>query len=115
MDDPIDQQLAAIPIETRRTMFHESLLTAWSFNTPYRAQGLSFVNIVPEDDTWIANALGLDPARQAALDATSHADSVLTRLVGRSRLPRVENPDVATAPAARRDRVRARLKERVLR
>jgi hypothetical protein len=32
-------------------MRHESLLTVWSFNTPYRARRLSFVNNVPKDDT----------------------------------------------------------------
>jgi len=31
-------------------MRHESLLTVWSFNTPYRARRLSLVNNVPEDD-----------------------------------------------------------------
>ena len=115
MDDPIDPPLAATPVETRPYDAAREPPHGWSFNTPYRADELSFVNIVPEDDTWIANTLGLDPARHAALDATSHADRVLTRLVGRSRLPRWGYLDVATAPAARWDRVRARLKERVLR
>ena len=46
----IDQELATEWVETRRTMRHESLLTVWSFNTPYRARRLSLVNNVPEDD-----------------------------------------------------------------
>ena len=50
VDHTIDQQLASEQIETRRTMRHESLLTVWSFNTPYRARRLSLVNNVPEDD-----------------------------------------------------------------
>jgi hypothetical protein len=32
-------------------MSHESLLTVWCFNTPYRAGRLSFVNNVFGDDT----------------------------------------------------------------
>jgi hypothetical protein len=32
-------------------MRHESLLTVWSFNTPYRARRLSLVNNVLGDDT----------------------------------------------------------------
>jgi len=32
-------------------MRHESLLTVWSFNTPYRAWRLSLVNNVPADDS----------------------------------------------------------------
>ena len=38
-------------VETRRTMRHESLLTVWSFNTPYRAWRLSLVNHVPGADS----------------------------------------------------------------
>src|SRR5215210_2184969 len=47
----VDQELAAVLVETRRTMRHESLLTVWSFDTPYRARRLSLVNNVPEDDS----------------------------------------------------------------
>jgi hypothetical protein len=47
----IDQELSTERVETRRTMRHESLLTVWSFNTPYRAWRLSHFNNVPADDT----------------------------------------------------------------
>jgi len=47
----MDQELSPELVETRRTMRHESLLTVWSFNTPYRARRLSFVNNVRGYDT----------------------------------------------------------------
>jgi hypothetical protein len=50
-DHAIDQELAAKPIESRRTMRHESLLAVRSFNTPYRARRLSLVNNAPKDDS----------------------------------------------------------------
>ena len=50
-DHAIDQQLPTELVETRRTMCHESLPAVRSFNTPYRARRLSFVNNVPGDDT----------------------------------------------------------------
>jgi hypothetical protein len=51
VEHPIDQELPSEWVETRRTMRHESLLTVWSFNTPYRAWRLSLVNNVPADNT----------------------------------------------------------------
>ena len=47
----IDQELSTEWVETRLTMRHESLLTVWSFNTPYRAWRLSLVNNVSGDHT----------------------------------------------------------------
>jgi hypothetical protein len=47
---PRHQQLATKDVETGSRMSHESLLTVWCFNTPYRAWRLSFVNNVFGDD-----------------------------------------------------------------
>ncbi len=48
---PRHQQLATKDVETCSRMSHESLLTVWCFNTPYRAWRLSFVNNVFGDDS----------------------------------------------------------------
>src|SRR5207244_2507763 len=41
---PRHQQLATKDVKTGSRMSHESLLTVWCFNTPYRAWRLSVVN-----------------------------------------------------------------------
>ena len=50
VEHTIDQESSPEWVESRRTMRHESLLTVWSFNPPYRDWRLSFVNNVPGDD-----------------------------------------------------------------